>query len=213
MAKTIEKTKETKPKTVKNTKKKIEKEVEVVEEVKVEEVVKTEKRSRQQIRKAIKKDAPNITVYVMNLSSNQVKFTYANDVIFDLKDEGSETDISLDEFALLKNGHKGFFEKHLIAVTDIDCDGEDEYEIEDILDYLGVSDVYDEIENYDMDYIKYILTKADAYDLEKLLANCDDYLAERIAERAVKMLKKGKLDSIKKQDLIARRVGLKELYY
>ncbi|MGL5718476.1 MAG: hypothetical protein ACRCX2_36065 [Paraclostridium sp.] len=187
----------------------------VVEETTTEPEVVEKKvvRSRQQTRKAIKKQADNITIYIVNLSPNQVKFTYKDNDVFDLKEEGDEADVTLDEFSALKNGHKGYFEKHHIAITDIDCDGEDDFELEEILEYLGISDVYDNIENYDIDYIKYILTKMDAYDLEKLLATCDDALAERIAERAVKMLKKGKFDSIRKQKLITDRLGLEELIY
>lgn len=208
-------TRKSKEKEAKETKKKettAKAEKKVIEET-TKEVEKKVVRTRQQLRKAIKKQADNITVYIVNLSPNQVKFTYKNNVVFDLKQEGDETDVALDEFEALKDGHKGYFEKHLIAITDIDCDCEDDFEIEEILEYLGVSEVYDNIENYDIDYIKYILTKMDAYDLEKLLATCDNALAERIAERAVKMLKKGKFDSIKKQKLITDRLGIEELIY
>ena len=196
--------KETKP-----VEKEIVKTMEVKETPAVEKV--KEKKTGAQLRRSIKKDAKDITVYIINLSSGHVKFTHEGSVIFDLKDEGAETDVTLDEFAILKNGHRGYFEKHLIAITDIECECDYEYEIEDILDYLGVSEVYDNIENYDIDYIKYILTKMDNYDLEKLLGTCDNALAERIADRAVKMHKKGKLDSIKKQTLIAKRIGLEKL--
>lgn len=205
------KTKETTKSKVK-TKKVKEETVEPIEsEEKIEKVVRVKKSDRE-IRKELRKLGDEIEVYIINLSSGVVKFTSEKTgvVVFELAPNGDEVPITLNELAELRNGHKGFFEKHLIAVVDVDSE---EYEIEDILNYLGVIDVYDSVENYDIDYIKYILTKMDNYDLEKLLAICDDSLAERIAERATRFARQGKLDSMKKQSLIAKRIGLEELIY
>ena len=71
----------------------------------------------------------------------------------------------------------------MIAIIDVDSD---EYDLEDIITYLNLDEIYQEnkIENYDTDYIGQIL-KMDTRKFTKLVEDANTDLVKTIAGRAV----------------------------
>lgn len=184
-----------------------EKVVETVEETKtIERKAKTKKELRNELKK-LKND---IEVEILNLSTGRVCYIGKDgDFIFDLNKYGEKESVELEDIYKVASKNKGFFEKHYITIVDVD---NDDYTVDDILEYIGVKSVYSKIENYDTDYIEEILLEMDDYDFEKAISVNDIYLVERLADRAKSLYKEGRFDSMNRAKIIADRLKIDDLF-
>lgn len=206
-------------KVVKKTRTRKPKKVEVVEaivdDVKVEETVEVEditpRKTYRELKKEFKSKQHEIEVEVLNLNSCATSCRGRDGrLIFKFNKSGDREFISLADLLEVANRHKGFFEKHLIAIIDID---NDEYELEDIITYLNLDEIYqeNEIENYDTDYIGQIL-KMDTKKFKRLIEDADVKLAKTIAGRAVELFRNGKFDSRIKEESLCKRLHREDLF-
>ena len=206
-------------KVVKRTRTRKPKTVEVVEaivdDVKVEETVEVEevvpRKTYRELKKEFKSKQYEIEVEILNLNSCATSCRGRDGrLIFKFNKSGDREFISLADLLEVANRHKGFFEKHLIAIIDID---RDEYELEDIITYLNLDEIYqeNEIENYDTDYIGQIL-KMDAKKFKRLVEDADIKLAKTIAGRAVELFRNGKFDSRIKEEVLCARLNREDLF-
>ena len=128
-------------KVVKRTRTRKPKTVEVVEaivdDIKVEETVEVEevvpRKTYRELKKEFKSKQYEIEVEILNLNSCATSCRGRDGrLIFKFNKSGDREFISLADLLEVANRHKGFFEKHLIAIIDID---NDEYDLEDIITY------------------------------------------------------------------------------
>ena len=206
-------------KVVKRTRARKPKTVEVVEaivdDVKVEETVEVEevvpRKTYRELKKEFKSKQYEIEVEILNLNSCATSCRGRDGrLIFKFNKSGDREFISLADLLEVANRHKGFFEKHLIAIIDIDSD---EYELEDIITYLNLDEIYqeNEIENYDTDYIGQIL-KMDTKKFKRLVEDADIKLVKTIAGRAVELFRNGKFDSRIKEEVLCARLNREDLF-
>ena len=206
-------------KVVKRTRTRKPKTVEVVEaivdDVKVEETVEVEevvpRKTYRELKKEFKSKQYEIEVEILNLNSCATSCRGRDGrLIFKFNKSGDREFISLADLLEVANRHKGFFEKHLIAIIDID---NDEYELEDIITYLNLDEIYqeNEIENYDTDYIGQIL-KMDTKRFKRLIEDADVKLVKTIAGRAVELFRNGKFDSRIKEEVLCARLNREDLF-
>ena len=206
-------------KVVKKTRTRKPKKVEVVEaivdDVKVEETVEVEevtpRKTYRELKKEFKSKQHEIEVEILNLNSCATSCRGRDGrLIFKFNKSGDREFISLADLLEVANRHKGFFEKHLIAIIDID---NDEYELEDIITYLNLDEIYqeNEIENYDTDYIGQIL-KMDTKKFKRLIEDADVKLAKTIAGRAVELFRNGKFDSRIKEEVLCAKLNREDLF-
>ena len=206
-------------KVVKRTRTRKPKTVEVVEaivdDVKVEETVEVEevvpRKTYRELKKEFKSKQYEIEVEILNLNSCATSCRGRDGrLIFKFNKSGDREFISLADLLEVANRHKGFFEKHLIAIIDID---NDEYELEDIITYLNLDEIYqeNEIENYDTDYIGQIL-KMDTKKFKRLVEDADIKLVKTIAGRAVELFRNGKFDSRIKEEVLCARLNREDLF-
>ena len=206
-------------KVVKRTRTRKPKTVEVVEaiidDVKVEETVEVEevvpRKTYRELKKEFKSKQHEIEVEILNLNSCATSCRGRDGrLIFKFNKSGDREFISLADLLEVANRHKGFFEKHLIAIIDIDSD---EYELEDIITYLNLDEIYqeNEIENYDTDYVGQIL-KMDAKKFKRLVEDADIKLVKTIAGRAVELFRNGKFDSRIKEEVLCARLNREDLF-
>ena len=206
-------------KVVKRTRTRKPKTVEVVEaivdDVKVEETVEVEevvpRKTYRELKKEFKSKQYEIEVEILNLNSCATSCRGRDGrLIFKFNRSGDREFISLADLLEVANRHKGFFEKHLIAIIDIDSD---EYELEDIITYLNLDEIYqeNEIENYDTDYVGQIL-KMDAKKFKRLIEDADVKLVKTIAGRAVELFRNGKFDSRIKEEALCARLNREDLF-
>ena len=206
-------------KVVKRTRTRKPKTVEVVEaivdDVKVEETVEVEevvpRKTYRELKKEFKSKQHEIEVEVLNLNSCATSCRGRDGrLIFKFNKSGDREFISLADLLEVANRHKGFFEKHLIAIIDID---NDEYDLEDIITYLNLDEIYqeNEIENYDTDYVGQIL-KMDAKKFKRLVEDADIKLVKTIAGRAVELFRNGKFDSRIKEEVLCTKLNREDLF-
>ena len=206
-------------KVVKRTRARKPKTVEVVEaivdDVKVEETIEVEevvpRKTYRELKKEFKSKQYEIEVEILNLNSCATSCRGRDGrLIFKFNKSGDREFISLADLLEVANRHKGFFEKHLIAIIDID---NDEYELEDIITYLNLDEIYqeNEIENYDTDYIGQIL-KMDTKKFKRLVEDADIKLVKTIAGRAVELFRNGKFDSRIKEEVLCARLNREDLF-
>ena len=206
-------------KVVKRTRTRKPKTVEVVEaivdDVKIEETVEVEevvpRKTYRELKQEFKSKQYEIEVEILNLNSCATSCRGRDGrLIFKFNRSGDREFINLADLLEVANRHKGFFEKHLIAIIDVDSD---EYELEDIITYLNLDEIYqeNEIENYDTDYIGQIL-KMDAKKFKRLVEDADIKLVKTIAGRAVELFRNGKFDSRIKEEVLCARLNREDLF-
>lgn len=166
-------------------------------------------RSLRELRQELKK-RKSLEVEIMNLSTGEVFYECPKTRYkFNLNKVGAKESVELDILTTLVNRSRGFFENHLITIVDFE---DDEFTVEDLLEYLGLKDIYNGIENTDIDYINEILEK-DVYDFEKFIDTlASPVLIERIAERAILLYSKGKFDSHTKRRILSKKLGLEDIF-
>lgn len=222
MAKAKNETKEVVKKNTKNSKKKEvkkAKEIEIIDEI-IDDVEETEeveteetvpRKTYKELKKEFRSKQYDIEVEILNLNSCATSCRDRDGkLIFSFNKSGDREFISLADASEVANKYKGFFEKHLIAIIDVDSD---EYDLEDIITYLNLDEIYQEnkIENYDTDYIGQIL-KMDTRKFTKLVEDANTDLVKIIAGRAVELFKKGKFDSRIKEEAICKRLNREDLF-
>ena len=182
--------------------------VEKVVEPIIEEVV--ERKTYRQLRNELRTLKDHIEVEIVNLNAGE---TYYRDKdgreVFRLSKPSDKEYITLADAYDMANRYSGYFTNHIIAITDVVSD---EYDLEDILEYLNLKEIYNDIERYDTDYIDHILNKLDTNKFERIVDSCDKKLAESLAARAVKLYRERKFDSRLKEEILAKRLNRESLF-
>lgn len=189
----------------------------IIDDVIEEEIVEIEeikpRKTLKELRNEFRKKKYDIEVEILNLNSCATSCRSRDGrIIFDFQRSGDREFITLDDALEIASRYKGFFEKHLIAIIDIDCN-EDEYDLEDIINYLNLGEIYQDngIENYDTDYIGQIL-KMDTKKFKRFIEDADMELVKSVTNRAVELFRKGKFDSRIKEEILSSRLGREDLF-
>lgn len=183
-----------------------------VGEAKIEKVVEevVERKTYRQLRNELRTLKDHIEVEIVNLNAGE---TYYRDKdgreVFRLTKPSDKEYILLADVYDMANRHSGYFSDHIIAITDVVSD---EYDLEDILEYLNLKEIYNEIERYDTDYVDYILNKLDINKFERIVENCDEKLVNSLSARAVKLYRERKFDSRLKEEILAKRLNRDSLF-
>lgn len=183
--------------------------VEEIEEIDIEDV--KPKKTYRELRSEFRNKKNDIEVEILNLNSCATSCRGRDGrLLFRLERTGDREFVTLADIFEVANRHKGMFEKHWIAIIDVDSD---EYEIEDVLTYLNLDEVYEnnEIENYDTDYIGQIL-KMDTKKFDRFIESASDELVKMVASRAVDLYRAKKFDSRLKEQTLATRLNREDLF-
>ena len=183
--------------------------IEVEETIEVEEVV--PRKTYKELKREFRSKQYEIEVEILNLNSCATSCRGRDGrLIFEFNKSGDREFVSLADLLEVANRYKGYFEKHLIAIIDID---NDEYDLEDIITYLNLDEIYQDngIENYDTDYIGQIL-KLDTRKFERFIEDASEDLVRMVASRAVDLYQKKKFDSRIKEMALAKRLNREDLF-
>ncbi|EML6501628.1 hypothetical protein PIT23_003032 [Clostridioides difficile] len=190
-------------------KKEVSNEIEQINENKILQK-KSSRKTYKQLRSELRKLKDEIEVEIMNLDTGTVLYRDRDErLIFEMNKAGEKTFILLSDLYEISNKHRGYFENYLITIIDVDSD---DYTVEDILEYLNLKDMYEYLDEYDLDYINHILLKLDNYKFVNLVEKANYGLIECLGSRVIELYKKGKFDSHYKERLIATRLGLQSLF-
>ena len=181
----------------------------VKEEIKNEEVIVPEvTRTKSDIRKDLRKRARDIEIEVLNMTNGEFFYKCRKTKEeLNLMERGN-TDIVTLEFLLnMKNQHRTLLERLDIVIIDV----YDDFDLSDILEYLGLSKIYED-EKYDVDYIEDAINDMDSEEFSNLVQNASIGLVVKIAERGIQLAKEGGFDSFFKRSCVAKRLGKEDIF-
>lgn len=170
---------------------------------------KDNKQSLRELRQELKK-RKSLEVEIMNLTTGEVFYECPKTRYkFNLSKLGAKENLELDILTTLANRSRDLFETHSLAIVDFE---DDEYTAEDLIEYLGLRDIYKGIENTDVDYINEIL-ELDNDDFEEFIRkNGNPALIKRLAERAIYLYSKRKFDSHTKRRILSKLLGSEDIF-
>ena len=191
-------------KVVKKTTVKKEKEEVKNEEVVVAEIVKT----KADIRKDLRKRARDIEVEVLNMTNGEFFYKCRKTKEeLNLMERGNSDIVTLDFLLNMKNQHRALLERLDLVIIDV----YDDFDLSDILEYLGLSKIYED-EKYDVDYIEDAINDMDSEEFSNLVQNASIGLVVKIAERGIQLAKEGGFDSFFKRSCVAKRLGKEDIF-
>ena len=206
----------TKRTTAKKTVATKEKDVEVVE---VEKVVKRPKNFRE-LRKMLTRDTE---VLIMN--NTQGGFYYKcpkTHMEINMLEFGDTEVVTIELLEAMKNRTRIAFKNYCIMIVDVypEAEFEDVIEISDVLNYLGIADLYnivsDELENngdlYSEDFFDNLIINKSRDEFEKIAKKMNRKLLTQLAHRSVLLYQTGKFDSRYKMEFIQEKLGMEDLF-
>ena len=192
------------------------KEKEVVE---VEKVVKRPKNFRE-LRKMLTRDTE---VLIMN--NTQGGFYYKcpkTHMEINMLEFGDTEVVTIELLEAMKNRARIAFKNYCIMIVDVypEAEFEDVIEISDVLNYLGIADLYnivsDELENngdlYSEDFFDNLIINKSRDEFEKIAKKMNRKLLTQLAHRSVLLYQTGKFDSRYKMEFIQEKLGMEDLF-
>lgn len=173
-------------------------ECEPVKEVKTKTVTKKE----------LRQNAKEIEVEVVNMTNGEFfykcKKTHEE---LNLMEKGDSEVVGLDFLLTMKNNHRNLLERLDIVLIDVYGD----YELSEILNYLGLDKIYG-FERLDVDFIENAINDMEVDEFEKVINESHIGLVVKIAERGIQLAKENKFDSYSKRQILARKFGKDDLF-
>ena len=203
----------------KTTTRKTTKEKETVEVKEEKAVVKRPKNFRE-LRKMLTRDTE---VLIMN--NTQGGFYYKcpkTHMEINMLEFGDTEVITIELLEAMKNRARVAFKNYCIMIVDVypEAEFEDVIEISDVLNYLGIADLYnivtDELENngdlYSEEFFDNLIINKSRDEFEKIAKKMNKKLLIQLAHRAVLLYQTGRFDSRYKMEFIQEKLGLEDLF-
>lgn len=203
----------------KTTTRKTTKEKETVEVKEEKAVVKRPKNFRE-LRKMLTRDTE---VLIMN--NTQGGFYYKcpkTHMEINMLEFGDTEVVTIELLEAMKNRARVAFKNYCIMIVDVypEAEFEDVIEISDVLNYLGIADLYnivtDELENngdlYSEEFFDNLIINKSRDEFEKIAKKMNKKLLIQLAHRAVLLYQTGKFDSRYKMEFIQEKLGLEDLF-
>ena len=192
---------------------------ETVEAVEVKEVVSRPKSFRE-LRKMLTRDTE---VLIMN--NTQGGFYYKcpkTNMEINMLEFGDTEVVTIELLEEMKNRSRIAFKNYCIMIVDVypEAEFEDVIEISDVLNYLGIADLYnivsDELENngdlYSEDFFDNLIINKSRDEFEKIAKKMNRKLLTQLAHRSVLLYQTGKFDSRYKMEFIQEKLGMEDLF-
>ena len=192
---------------------------ETVEAVEVKEVVSRPKSFRE-LRKMLTRDTE---VLIMN--NTQGGFYYKcpkTNMEINMLEFGDTEVVTIELLEAMKNRSRIAFKNYCIMIVDVypEAEYEDVIEIGDVLNYLGIADLYnvvsDELENngdlYSEDFFDNLIINKSRDEFEKIAKKMNRKLLIQLAHRSVLLYQTGRFDSRYKMEFIQEKLGMEDLF-
>lgn len=170
---------------------------------KVKEIDKPKKENARDKRKRVANIDRNTEVCIMNNTNMNFFFKHPRlPKVIDLFGWGATDYITVDELRTMHGSARKVFDKFEVVITDVMSD---EYELEDVLVYLGLDRKYKEIlseDLLDVYNLDDLIVNTHEDDFEDLLNKLDKKLSARIVERSIILFKKKELKEYGKMELL-----------
>lgn len=181
----------------------------MVEEVEVKQPKKkAKKKTRRQIDTELRKLRNEIELEILNMSSGRCSYlTDGRKYLFSL-DVGQTKVLSLDELQEVCFNAKSFFTNYDIVITDI---YNDDYSIDDCLEFLGLLEIYEGIDGYKCDFVEEMLLEYEDDEFEKAIKGKNRSFLQVLASKLLYLHSKGKKDLWGKEHILKNLLGLDSL--
>lgn len=179
---------------------------------------KTAKRNtRRDLIRELKNKRNDIDVEITNISAVRCKYVEEKTKYkyFDLQ-MGDKEILTLADLQEVVNRCRFMFEDHYLLITDVimvDEDDDKKYTIDDLLVYLGLMDIYVDIDNHQIDYIEELIYDSEIKDFKNVISRSDRPLLVSIAGRMLSVFKKDP-DEIdrNKIEIISSKLNLGDIF-
>ncbi|MGL4802034.1 MAG: hypothetical protein ACRC18_07185 [Cetobacterium sp.] len=156
----------------------------------------------------LRQNSKRIEVEVLNMTNGEFfykcKKTHEE---LNLMEKGDSDVVSLDFLLTMKNSHRTLLERLDLVVLDVYGD----YELSDILNYLGLDKIY-EFEKLDVDFIENAINDMEVDEFENLVNNSNIGIVVKIAERCIQLANENKFESYSKRQILTRKFGKDDLF-
>ena len=139
-----------------------------------------------------------------------------------LEEFGDSEIVTMEVLEGMKNRGKSIFKNYYLVILDVYPEENlvDEIDVSDVLTYLGISDLYetinDELEKYgdiySDEFFDSLLLDKDLDDFKRILDKMHLGLARRLATRAHVVFKDKEFDSGNKMNLLQDKIGVEDLF-
>lgn len=120
-----------------------------------------------------------------------------------LDEYGDTESVSMDVLQSMKSKAKDFFRKYWVIIEDVYIpDSELDITVEDVYNYLGLSNVYKEISEFEGGYFDSLLLKEKTEKFEKRVEDMDKKMLGQLISRSVTLYKDGSFNNSSKQRLL-----------
>lgn len=179
---------------------------------------KTAKRNtRRDLIRELKNKRNDIDVEITNISAVRCKYVEEKTKYkyFDLQ-MGDKEILTLADLQEVVNRCRFMFEDHYLLITDVimvDEEDDKKYTIDDLLVYLGLMDIYVDIDNHQIDYIEELIYDSEIKDFKNVVSRSDRPLLVSIAGRMLSVFKKDP-DEIdrNKIEIISSKLNLGDIF-
>lgn len=179
---------------------------------------KTAKRNtRRDLIRELKNKRNDIDVEITNISAVRCKYVEEKTKYkyFDLQ-MGDKEILTLADLQEVVNRCRFMFEDHYLLITDVimvDEDDDKKYTIDDLLVYLGLMDIYVDIDNHQIDYIEELIYDSEIKDFKNVISRSDRPLLISIAGRMLSVFKQDP-DEIdrNKIEIISSKLNLGDIF-
>lgn len=155
------------------------------------------KKSESKTKKLTKSELKTIlkTADIDIVSNDKAQLVYKCPITFQeiyLDEYGDTESVTIDVLQTMKSKAKDFLRKYWIIIEDVYVPNSDvEVTVEDVYGYLGLSNVYANIKDFNSDYLDNILLKDRIEKFEERLQNMDKKLVTQLTSRAVELYQQG----------------------
>lgn len=176
-----------------------------------------ERNSRRNLIRELKNKRNEIDVEITNISAVRCKYVEEKTKYkyFDLR-MGDKEILTLADLQEVVNRCRFMFEDHYLLITDVimvDEEDDKKYTIDDLLVYLGLMDIYVDIDNHQIDYIEELIYDSKIKDFKDVVSRSDRPLLISIAGRMLSIFKQDP-DEIdrNKVEIISSKLNLGDIF-
>lgn len=168
------------------------------------------KKTKRQINMELRKKQDEIYIEICNMSFMSVIYMNKNEeTYFDLY-PNEYAELPLSELYEVATKNKSYFKDYMLAIIDVLSD---EYTIDNIIDYLGITSIYNSEENQFAMQIDSILNLSDDV-FEREIEGRSNKFIRTLACKAILLTKSEESDyelSRKKERVLCRKLGREQL--
>lgn len=176
-----------------------------------------ERNTRRNLIRELKNKRNEIDVEITNISAVRCKYVEEKTKYkyFDLQ-MGDKEILTLADLQEVVNRCRFMFEDHYLLITDVimvDEEDDKKYTIDDLLVYLGLMDIYVDIDNHQIDYIEELIYDSKIKDFKDVVSRSDRPLLISIAGRMLSVFKQDP-DEIdrNKIEIISSKLNLGDIF-